>query len=326
MARQSADDLTAIMSVSSSLNLPRSVRQTLHWFLPESALEQPFTAQGEERYLLNHAQRLHESISRVPAPGSTSARCLILGSTGAEVPYLHGKLGWRHITCVNTPEDDSPGRRRRARPHPNGRDLHDFTQLEHDVETGPLPLKAESFDLVILWNRIEHWRHDPEFVLYDLNRVCRPQATLSLVTANAISFQATHALLRGEPVPLRLQWPEADSPCRRYAPKEVAALLAGTGWQVEKLTTIVPDPPVYWRWWKRWVFRRVVGRLRQGFGLAEPFWNAHILAQAVKAREARRSFPGWLYKDQKIRQLKLEMLDLLDGSTSRRQRRARRPA
>jgi hypothetical protein len=91
----------------------------------------------------------------------------------------------------------------------------------------------------------------------------------------------------------------------------VGELLEGTGWRVEELTSIVPGPPVYWKWWKHWMFKRVVADQRRGFGLAEPYWNAFVLAQATKAAGPTRSYPAWLYGDEKIRQLKVEMMELV---------------
>src|SRR5262249_52486732 len=120
-----------------------------------------------------------------------------------------------------------------------------------------------------------------------------------------------HSMLRGQPMPMRLHWPGSEGHWRLYTPSEIEQLAVGTGWQVDLLTTIVPDPPVYWRWWKRWLFRKLVADFRSGFGLAEPYWDAFILAHATKSAAPTRSYPGWLYKDEKIRQLKVEMLELV---------------
>ena len=67
---------------------------------------------------------------------------------------------------------------------------------------------------------------------------------------------------------------------------------------------------------KRWLFRRLVADFRKGFGLPEPYWNAFILAQATKVTSPTRAYPRWLYKDEKIRQLKIEMLELLSSHES----------
>jgi hypothetical protein len=147
--------------------------------------------------------------------------------------------------------------------------------------------------------------------LFELNRVCASGATVSLITDNAISLQATHGVIRGHPMPMRLHWPSSEGHWRLYTPNEIRDLLAGTGWRVDLLTSIVPDPPVYWKWWKRILFKRLVADQRRGFGLAEPYWNAFVLAHAVKAAPPTRSYPGWLYKDEKIRQLKVAMMEML---------------
>jgi hypothetical protein len=138
-----------------------------------------------------------------------------------------------------------------------------------------------------------------------------PGATISLVAENAISFQATHSLLRGEPMPLRLSDRSPQGNERRYTPREIADLLEGTGWRVNELTTIVSDAGSYWKWWKRVIFKRLAADLRRDVGLAEPYWNAFVLAHAAKVGPPTRSYPRWLYKDEKIRHLKIEMLEML---------------
>lgn len=289
----------------------RAVRQTLHWLVPEEAVQRPLETAGEARYLLCHAQRLHESFSRLPSPRGGNDQCLVIGSWGIEVPYLVGKLGWRHVTCVCAP-DGMPGVvQRRRRDHPNGDESYAFRLIEHDIESGAWPFPPDRFGLAVFWGCLEHLRHDPEFALYELNRVCAPGAEMSLVSDNPISLQATACVIRGRPMPIRLHWPSADGHWRLYAPHELESLLSGTGWRVDLLTSIVPDPPVYWKWWKQMMFRHVVRDQRRGFGLADAFWNAFLLARAVKVASPTRSYPTWLYKDPKIRQLKIEMMEMV---------------
>jgi len=288
----------------------RPVRQTLHWLVEDEWVDRPLESTGETRYLLCHAERLHESLRRLP-PAADNPRCLVVGSWGLEVPYLSGALGWTEVTCLSAPRH-RPGRPLRlSRPHPNAQIDFPFTLIEHDIERGPSPFPDGEFGLVVFWGCLEHLRHDPEFALYEINRVSAPAAVVSLVTDNAISFQATHSLLRGSPMPMRLHWPESEGHWRLYTPSEIADLLAGTGWRVDVLTSIVPDPPVYWKWWKRWFFKRMVADLRAGFGLPEPYWNAFILAHATKIAPPTRRYPTWLYKDERIRRLKVDMMELV---------------
>ncbi len=293
----------------------RAVQATLRWLVADQWVERPLEASGEDQYLLCHAERLHESLQRLPAAGQNS-RCLVVGSWGLEVPYLCDRLGWREITCLCAVQNRPGERQRRMRAHPNNGAEYEFTLIEHDIESGALPLEAETFGLVVFWGCLEHLRHDPEIALYEMSRVCQPEATISLVTDNAISFQATHALLRGSPMPMRLHWPPSDGHWRLYTPQEIRELLQGTGWRVDHLTSIVPDPPVYWRWWKRWLFKKAVADQRHGFGLAEPYWNAFVLASATREAAPTRSYPTWLYKDEKIRQLKVDMLELVSRQAS----------
>ncbi|HWL95461.1 MAG TPA: class I SAM-dependent methyltransferase [Phycisphaerae bacterium] len=291
-----------------------AVRRTMHWLIPRCWLDQPHEARGEVQYLLCHAQRLHDSLIQLPSASDANRRCLVVGSWGIEAPYLIERLGWTDVTCVcapHAPASKDTEFKRTLRQHPNADCSFEFDLLERDLEAGSLPFDDGEFGLVVFWGCFEHLRYDPEGVLYEINRVTAPNGVMSLVTDNAISFQMTHSLLRGRPMPMRLHEPAPEGHWRLYAPAEIEELLRGTGWNVELLTSIVADPPVYWQWWKRWLFRRLVAGYRRGFGLPEPYWNAFILAHASKVAAPSRRYPGWLYKDEKIRALKREMLDVV---------------
>lgn len=303
------------MAMKPPIRYSKSVRSTLDWLVEKTWIDRPLEATGETQYLLCHAERLHESLRRLPAAGENT-RCLVVGSWGLEVPYLQGKLGWRDITCLSAPRNRPNEAQHVVRPHPNNTEEYEFTLIERDIETGPLPFEDGTFGLVVYWGCIEHLRRDPEFSVYELNRVCAPGALISIVTDNAISFQATHSLLRGCPMPMRLHAPSSEGHWRLYAPNEIGELLEGTGWQVDELTSIVPDPQVYWKWWKRWLFKKVVSDFRLGFGLSEPYWNAYVLVHATKVAEPMRSYPKWLYKDEKVLQLKVEMMELISRNSA----------
>lgn len=298
------------MAMKPPTEYSKPVRKTLHWLVADEWVRQPLEATGEAQYLLCHAERLHQSFQHLPR-AADNTRCLVVGSWGLEVPYLRDRLGWEEIVCIRAPEDH-PGRSlRQSRPHPNSEQSYEFDLLEHDLESGPLPFETEHFGLVVFWGCFEHLRHDPEFALYEINRVCAPGGRVSLVTDNAISFQATHSTLRGRPMPMRLHYPTSEGHWRLYTPPEIGELLQGTGWRVDGLSTIVSDPPVYWKWWKRWLFKKLISSYRRGFGLDEPYWNAFVLATATKVAPPTRSYPRWLYKDEKIRRLKVEMMELV---------------
>ena len=304
------------MSPLSPLKYPRAVRSTLRHLVDPAAIQDCRLAQGEDRDILCHARRLHESFSRLPAAGSSTDRCLIIGSSGAEVPYLAAHLNYTDITCLAPSRGDASEPVRAIRNHPQGDRPHEFTLIEHDPESRCWPLADAQFSLAIFWGGLEHLHDDPEFALFELNRVCIPGATISVVAENAISFEATHSILRGEPVSSRLNGANGDGRRRSYTPRQIGDLLEGTGWRVNELTTIVSDPPAHWSWWHRILFKRLAANLRRGAGLAEPYWNAFVLAQATKIGPPTRQYPRWLYQDERIRHLKIEMLEMLSDQSS----------
>lgn len=290
------------------VRLSRAVRETLHWLVSEDDLAAPHDAEGESRRLLHRAAELHEALAGLPAATENCDKCLLVGSTGAEVPYLAGKLGWKDVTCVAPPTCRAKRRLRRARPHPNSDASFPFTLIEQDPETDALPLEDHSFGLVVYLGRIETLRDDPEFVFYELNRVVQPRGRLVLLAENPVSLQATHSILRGAPQSARIEH-GPESAWRRYAPQEIEELLNGTGWRVESITSVVPGPALGGSWWRRRLFKRLVADLRAETGLAEPCLHTRLLVNAAKVSEPTRSYPRWLYDDEKIRQLKVEMLE-----------------
>lgn len=298
------------MEPESFPRITRPLRKTLRWLVSDAALADASRASEEERFVLRDVHRYHESISRLP-PAAGRRRCIIVGSEGVEVPYLMGRLGWEEVVCITLSRTLPGAVQRRVRRHPNGAEAFAYSVIEHDIERATWPLPDESFALALYWCCIERLRYDPEFTLFELNRVCAPDAVVSLVTENPVSFQATLELLAGRPRPLRLHWPADDGPCRLYAPQEISSLLSGTGWRVDLLTSIASESDDTGRWWKRWKLRRFLAQRRRGLGLSDSFGRGHLLAGATRASSPTRRYPSWLYHEEKIRRLKIEMMELV---------------
>lgn len=66
-----------------------------------------------------------------------------------------------------------------------------------DLETMPLPVSDETFDIVICCEVLEHMDVDPMFMLAEVNRVLKPGGTMLLTTPNITSTHALFKMLRG---------------------------------------------------------------------------------------------------------------------------------
>jgi SAM-dependent methyltransferase len=67
-----------------------------------------------------------------------------------------------------------------------------------NLESDTLVDADESFDLVILWEVIEHFYTDPMFALSEINRVLRPGGLLFVSTPNLASWVALLRIMNGQ--------------------------------------------------------------------------------------------------------------------------------
>ncbi len=106
------------------------------------------------------------------------------------------------------------------------------------VEDPDLPFAADSFDLVVLADVVEHLA-DPAAGLARAVRWCRPGGAVLVSVPNVAHWQARLTLLRG-------RWPQTDSGTfdashlRWFTRDALAQLLAGAGLRDVELHAIVP--------------------------------------------------------------------------------------
>lgn len=105
----------------------------------------------------------------------------------------------------------------------------------------PLPIESAAFGLVLCMEVIEHVKDQEgsgnlatfdssgiRCCLSELHRVCKPGGLLFLTTPNACCYRALQKIMQGE-------HPFMFEPHHReLAPRDVAAYVTGTGWQIER--------------------------------------------------------------------------------------------
>lgn len=123
-----------------------------------------------------------------------SGKLLELG-TGAVVPLALKKLLPKMEVHVTDFKLDLPevGESRLQ----IGSETVDVPTYRIDLESTPIPVGDETFDVVICSEVIEHMEVDPMFMMAEINRVLKPNGLLVLTTPNVASSRGIWKMLRG---------------------------------------------------------------------------------------------------------------------------------
>jgi hypothetical protein len=244
-------------------------------------------------YYQEHADRLFYSFAQLP-PLPAGFSCLVLGSNGAEVPLLVEKLGAGRVVCCQAPYEGLPPTQRLTVQAPDnlGRP-HEVEVFNVNLERDPLPEGLGEFDLVLMWEILEHLCFDPPALVWQGIRAARVGGTVCLTTPNAFWHVYTTAHLGGNnALGLRLQLHQPFAThWRLYSPAEVRELFERMGCQVPTLTTFINAEPFSFKsrlfhWWLEW--------MRRGTGNGTCSLGQHIYAVATKTGTADVCRPEWL--------------------------------
>lgn len=106
-----------------------------------------------------------------------------------------------------------------------------------NIDTGPLPFKNDSFNLILCSEVIEHLLGHPKHLLHECVRILKPGGLLLITTPNGICLKRRLALLAGQPPGASLdQLPDMKSSPetvyhihhKEYTQGELRQIIAGT--------------------------------------------------------------------------------------------------
>lgn len=217
------------------------------------------------RYLRQHRRRLALDLDLISREAPSEASVLECGAIPLLLTGALAALGYR-ICAVDLDPD-----RFATAIATLGLDVR-----RCDIETEALPFAAETFDVVLFNELLEHLRMNPIFTLGEVHRVLRPGGVLLLSTPNLRSFRGIrnllignegHAVSRG----IYEQYEKLETlghmgHVREYTSREVSDLVARIGFRVDKI-----------------VFRG--GHGRGLVGVAErlaPAWRPFFTLRAIK--------------------------------------------
>jgi ubiquinone/menaquinone biosynthesis C-methylase UbiE len=101
-----------------------------------------------------------------------------------------------------------------------------------DLETQPLPVDDNTFDMVLCTEVIEHLELDPMFMIAEINRVLKPGGFLILTTPNITSSRAIWKILRGLEPYFYMQYRHKPKLYRHnyeYSPHSITQVLKAGG-------------------------------------------------------------------------------------------------
>ncbi|HUY91138.1 MAG TPA: methyltransferase domain-containing protein [Pirellulales bacterium] len=244
-------------------------------------------------YYRQHAERLAYSFSRLPAlkPGFS---CLSIGSWGAESPLLTNVLGAERVVCVRAPDQGVPRRERRIIQAPNALGECEAELHALNLETEPLPADLEAFDMVLMWEVIEHLCIDPAFMVAQAIKALKPRGVISITTPNALWHVYTTAQLFGvNALGLKLQHHKPFAThWRLYSPAEVAELTERMGCELGCVDSFLNEAPFSL---KSRILQHALQFMRRKSGNGRCSFGQFVYVLAEKHRDAEIYRPQWLY-------------------------------
>jgi SAM-dependent methyltransferase len=195
-----------------------------------------FPADLEHLWEVEHV-RYRETLRRIPPAASGEANLLDLGSSRPWLPYFQVLLGYRRIvlnTCYPESHFVDDGLTVEGAP------LADVCMAVYDVEQDAFPHAADSFDVVLCLEVLEHLAVDPMAMMAEVNRVLKPSGAFVLTTPNAVRYANVLSMVLGDQP---LGWApfngyDHNRHNREYTPAEIEQLLRDAGLTPVEVTTI----------------------------------------------------------------------------------------
>ena len=187
-------------------------------------------------YFRSHLERYRHTLEALEAwmPGRRRT-ALEMGTTWVFAVLLKNWLGLSEVDVTDwQPDGASAGIRDLT---VLGNSLRTFSL---DLESEPLPVENDRYDLVLCCEVLEHLDVDPMFMLAEINRTLAPGGRLLLTTPNSTSARNATKILNGYAPHFFMKYNKDRSPYRHnieYGPDQVAGLLNAAGLHVERIWT-----------------------------------------------------------------------------------------
>ena len=233
-------------------------------------------------YVNDALERFRVTMALLPPDLGPGSSILELGAS----PYFFTRLLRRRglqVTCANFFAHGADGREGREVLHAS-RGTDTIAYDHFNVETDPFPYPADTFDLVLCCEILEHLPADPVHMLAEIHRVLRTDSgTLVLTTPNAARSDSVARLARGENVYETLSGHGVYGRHNRlYTLAELRALLVACGYEVERALALD-------------VHHHIRDHLRLPLMARRRNRGCNLFAVAHPRGNPRRPRPPWLF-------------------------------
>ena len=184
----------------------------------------------------SHLLRYLTTLGEVP-PAPLGARLLDIGTFPALQRVLSQVWGYDCRACTRS----TTGGTKRIQLQASG-DLTSYTlEIDSaDAEMDRFPYEPGTFDIVTCWEVIEHLGRDPMHMLWEINRILKPEGLLVLTTPNVASLRSLRDLLNGQAPYLFAHFAKtgkADRHVREYTPADIRAMFNAAGFSIDGVKT-----------------------------------------------------------------------------------------
>jgi 2-polyprenyl-3-methyl-5-hydroxy-6-metoxy-1,4-benzoquinol methylase len=177
---------------------------------------------------------------------------------------------------------------------PNALGSYDVDVYSLNLETEEMPDELKEFDLVLMWEILEHLCADPAFMIWQGLRTLKKGGVVCLTTPNALwHFHTINHIFGVNSLGLRLQlhipfWTH----WRLYSPAEVREMFESMGCKIIRSTTFLRTEPYSW---KSRLFHWLLEFLRRNSGNGTYSLGLYVYIVAQKESDSAIYRPDWLY-------------------------------
>jgi SAM-dependent methyltransferase len=206
-------------------------------FLERHAFEANDSADFDTEYYSKHRLRFARTLNMVPKAGPGTC-ALELGCTRLFQVALARLFGYADVRGSLFSSDVADKLRRRV--FSVGPLSAESLTVSLDLEHELFPFEQGTIDLVMCCEVIEHMDIDPMFMLTELNRISRDNATLLITTPNCCSSRNYWKIAHGWRPHFFMQYERARSPHRHNIEWDIhglATMVRAAGFTIDRLET-----------------------------------------------------------------------------------------